>query len=207
MRPSPPRPADRPPPPRGGRRRSSREAKQPVEPCCPLRPCQPWSRARAARARDARRGAAPRGRERRLRQNCFSTTRQPARDRFRSKSFAVLSGGGRRPSGGSRAGHNPRRVAMAPTRTMDDTAGRAPARRASGVAAAARERRPARSPLAPRPHDPCWVRRPASTLARFLVGRATAPTPARRARVPSKSTTTGVRRTFPPSRTRPWRLC
>ena len=98
--------------------------------------------------------------------------------------------GGRRPSCGSRAGHNPRRVAMAPTRTMDDTAGRAPARRASGVAAAARA---PTSTIAPRAASARPVLGSSTSVNARALPRRSRDSPytgATRAG-PSKSTTTG----------------
>ena len=110
-----------------------------------------------------------------------------------SPSYVILSGGGTLSlRAASRAGHNPRRIAMAPTRTMDDTAGRAPARRAAGVAADARA--------------PTGGIVPRAASARPVLGSSTsvnARAPPRRSRDspyagatragPSKSTSTGVK--------------
>lgn len=110
-----------------------------------------------------------------------------------SPSCVILSGRGTSSlRAASRAGHNPRRIAMAPTRTMDDTAGRAPARRAEGVAADARA--------------PTGRIAPRAASARPVLGSSTsvnARAPPRRSRDspyagatragPSKSTSTGVK--------------
>ena len=175
--------------PCGGRRARLEQAKQPVEPAAPsVLVSHGRGRARTRAGNDS---AASRGRERRLRQNCFFDDAITGLVTVFGQSPSPSSRvGGRRPSGGSRAGHNPRRVAMAPTRTMDDTAGRAPARRASGVAAAARA---PTSTIAPRAASARPVLGSSTSVNARALPRRSRDSPytgATRAG-PSKSTTTG----------------